>query len=131
MLYDDISDTLRRLIRTTFIARPGYNLIVSDYSAIKAKVLAHLTGESWSFKVFADGNDIYCASASQVFGVPVEKHGVNSHLRQKCKIAELALSYGGSVGALKSMEALEMGLSKELQPLVDSWRASNPMITAF
>lgn len=132
MLYDDIPDTLSQLIRTAFIAKPGYKFIVSDYSAIEARVLAHLAGEAWRSKVFAEGKDIYCASASQMFGVPVEKHGVNSHLRQKGKIAELALGYGGSVGALKSMGALEMGLTEEeLQPLVDSWRNSNPMITAF
>lgn len=132
LLYDDIPDTLSQLIRTAFIARPGYKFVVSDYSAIEARVLAHLAGESWRSKVFAEGKDIYCASASQMFGVPVEKHGVNSHLRQKGKIAELALGYGGSVGALKSMGALEMGLTEEeLQPLVDSWRASNPNITAF
>ena len=132
MLYDDIPDTLSQLIRTAFIAKPGYKFIVSDYSAIEARVLAHLAGETWRSKVFAEGKDIYCASASQMFGVPVEKHGINSHLRQKGKIAELALGYGGSVGALKSMGALEMGLNEEeLQPLVDSWRNSNPMITAF
>ena len=132
MLYDDIPDTLSQLIRTAFIARPGYKFIVSDYSAIEARVLAHLAGETWRSKVFAEGKDIYCASASQMFGVPVEKHGVNSHLRQKGKIAELALGYGGSVGALKSMGALEIGLTEEeMQPLVDSWRNSNPMITAF
>lgn len=132
LLYDDIPDTLSQLIRTAFIARPGYKFVVSDYSAIEARVLAHLAGETWRSKVFAEGKDIYCASASQMFGVPVEKHGVNSHLRQKGKIAELALGYGGSVGALISMGALDMGLTKdELQPLVDSWRASNPNITAF
>ena len=132
LLYDDIPDTLSQLIRTAFIARPGYKFVVSDYSAIEARVLAHLAGESWRSKVFAEGKDIYCASASQMFGVPVEKHGVNSHLRQKGKIAELALGYGGSVGALISMGALDMGLTEdELQPLVDSWRASNPNITAF
>ena len=132
LLYDDIPNTLSQLIRTAFIARDGYKFIVSDFSAIEARVLAFLAGETWRSKVFAEGKDIYCASASQMFGVPVEKHGVNSHLRQKGKIAELALGYGGSVGALKSMGALEMGLSEEeLQPLVNSWRASNPMITAF
>lgn len=132
LLYDDIPDTLSQLIRTAFIARPEYKFVVSDYSAIEARVLAHLAGESWRSKVFAEGKDIYCASASQMFGVPVEKHGVNSHLRQKGKIAELALGYGGSVGALISMGALDMGLTEdELQPLVDSWRASNPNITAF
>lgn len=103
LLYDDIPDTLSQLIRTAFIARPGYKFVVSDYSAIEARVLAHLAGESWRSKVFAEGKDIYCASASQMFGVPVEKHGINSHLRQKGKIAELALGYGGSVGALISM----------------------------
>ena len=132
LLYDDIPDTLSQLIRTAFIARDGYKFIVSDFSAIEARVLAYLAGETWRSKVFAEGKDIYCASASQMFGVPVEKHGINGHLRQKGKIAELALGYGGSVGALKSMGALEMGLSEEeLQPLVNSWRSSNPMITAF
>ena len=132
LLYDDIPDTLSQLIRTAFIARPGYKFVVSDYSAIEARVLAYLAGETWRSKVFAEGKDIYCASASQMFGVPVEKHGINSYLRQKGKIAELALGYGGSVGALISMGALDMGLTEdELQPLVDSWRASNPNITAF
>lgn len=132
LLYDDIPDTLSQLIRTAFVPRPGYKFIVSDFSAIEARVLAYLAGETWRSKVFAEGKDIYCASASQMFGVPVEKHGNNGHLRQKGKIAELALGYGGSVGALKSMGALEMGLTEEeLQPLVNSWRSSNPMITAF
>ena len=132
LLYDDIPDTLSQLIRTAFIARPRYKFVVSDYSAIEARVLAYLAGETWRSKVFAEGKDIYCASASQMFSVPVEKHGINSHLRQKGKIAELALGYGGSVGALISMGALDMGLTEdELQPLVDSWRASNPNITAF
>ena len=95
-------------------------------------MLAYIAGETWRSKVFTEGKDIYCASASQMFGVPVEKHGINGHLRQKCKIAELALGYGGSVGALKSMGALEIGLTEEeLQPLVNSWQNSNPMITAF
>ncbi len=132
LLYDSVPAVLSELIRTAFVPRPGYKFIVSDFSAIEARVLAFLAGETWRSKVFAEGKDIYCASASQMFGVPVEKHGVNSHLRQKGKIAELALGYGGSVGALKSMGALEMGLSEdELQPLVTSWRESNPMITAF
>ena len=132
LLYDSVPAVLSELIRTAFVPRPGYKFIVSDFSAIEARVLAFLAGETWRSKVFAEGKDIYCASASQRFGVPVEKHGVNSHLRQKGKIAELALGYGGSVGALKSMGALEMGLSEdELQPLVTSWRESNPMITAF
>lgn len=121
LLYDDIPDTLSQLIRTAFVAKNNHKFIVSDYSAIEARVLVHLAGETWRSKVFAEGKDIYCASASQMFGVPVEKHGVNAHLRQKDKISELALGYGGSVGALKSMGALEMGLSEdELQPLVDS-----------
>lgn len=132
LLYDDIPDTLSQLIRTAFVPRPGYKFIVSDFSAIEARVLAYLAGETWRSKVFAEGKDIYCASASQMFGIPVEKHGINGHLRQKGKIAELALGYGGSVGALKSMGALEMGLTEEeLQPLVNSWRNSNPMITSF
>ena len=132
LLYDSVPAVLSELIRTAFIPRPGYKFIVSDFSAIEARVLAHLAGETWRSRVFAEGKDIYCASASQMFGVPVEKHGINSHLRQKGKIAELALGYGGSISALKSMGALEMGLSEEeLQPLVNSWRTSNPMITAF
>ena len=132
LLFDSVPAVLSELIRTAFIPRPGYKFIVSDFSAIEARVLAFLAGETWRSKVFTKGKDIYCASASQMFGVPVEKHGINSHLRQKGKIAELALGYGGSVGALKSMGALDMGLSEEeLQPLVNSWRASNPMITAF
>lgn len=132
LLYDSVPTVLSELIRTAFVPRPGYKFIVSDFSAIEASVLAYLAGETWRSKVFAEGKDIYCASASQMFGVPVEKHGVNSHLRQKGKIAELALGYGGSVGALISMGALEMGLPEEdLQSLVSAWRNSNPMITAF
>lgn len=132
MLYEDIPDTLSQLIRTAFVPQEGRKFIVADFSAIEARVIAWFAGERWRLKVFEDGGDIYCASASQMFHVPVEKHGVNGHLRQKGKIAELALGYGGSVGALKSMGALEMGLSEEeLQPLVDAWRDSNPMITQF
>ncbi len=132
LLYDNIPGVLSELIRTAFIPRPGYKYIVSDFSAIEARVLSFLAGEDWRIDVFRDGKDIYCASASQMFGVPVEKHGVNSHLRQKGKIAELALGYGGSVGALKAMGALEMGLEEqELQPLVTAWRESNPHITRF
>lgn len=132
MLYEDIPDTLSQLIRTAFVPQDGRKFIVADFSAIEARVIAWFAGERWRLKVFADGGDIYCASASQMFHVPVEKHGVNGHLRQKGKIAELALGYGGSVGALKSMGALEMGLAEEeLQPLVDAWRTSNPMITQF
>lgn len=132
MLYEDIPDTLSQLIRTAFIPRTGFKFIVADFSAIEARVLAWLAGEKWRMRVFAEGKDIYCSSASQMFGVPVEKHGVNGHLRQKGKIAELALGYGGSVGALKAMGALDMGLTDdELQPLVDAWRSSNPMVTTL
>ena len=132
MLYEDIPDTLSQLIRTSFIPRTGFKFIVADFSAIEARVLAWLAGEKWRMRVFAEGKDIYCSSASQMFGVPVEKHGVNGHLRQKGKIAELALGYGGSVGALKAMGALDMGLNEdELQPLVDAWRSSNPMVTTL
>ena len=132
LLYDDIPDTLSQLIRTAFVPQDGRKFIVADFSAIEARVLAWLAGEKWRMQVFADGKDIYCSSASQMFGVPVEKHGINGHLRQKGKIAELALGYGGSVGALKSMGALEMGLTEEeLQPLVNAWRNANPMITAL
>ena len=130
LLYEDIPDTLSQLIRTAFVPQEGRKFIVSDFSAIEARVLAWLAGERWRMKVFEEGKDIYCSSASQMFGVPVEKHGINGHLRQKGKIAELALGYGGSVGALKSMGALEMGLTEEeLQPLVNAWRDANPMIT--
>lgn len=129
LFYDDIPDTLSQLIRTAFIPKQGYNFYVADFSAIEARVIAHLAGETWRAEVFKNGGDIYCASASQMFRVPVEKHGINGHLRQKGKIAELALGYGGSVGALKAMGALEMGLTEEeLQPLVDAWRSSNPHI---
>ena len=132
MLYEDIPDTLSQLIRTAFVPQDGRKFIVADFSAIEARVIAWIAGENWRLKVFEDGGDIYCASASQMFHVPVEKHGVNGHLRQKGKIAELALGYGGSVGALKSMGALDMGLAEEeLQPLVDSWRAANPNIVQF
>lgn len=132
LLYDDIPDTLSQLIRTAFVPRPGMKFVVSDFSAIEARVLSCLAGEKWRSEVFANNGDIYCASASAMFGVPVEKHGVNGHLRQKGKIAELALGYGGSIGALKAMGALDMGLSEdELQPLVDMWRSSNPNIVKF
>lgn len=131
-LYDDIPDTLSQLIRTAFVPREGMKFIVADFSAIEARVLSHLAKEEWRSEVFKNNGDIYCASASAMFGVPVEKHGVNAHLRQKGKIAELALGYGGSVGALTAMGALEMGLSEdELQPLVDSWRSANPNIVQF
>lgn len=130
MLYEDIPDTLSQLIRTAFVPQDGRKFIVADFSAIEARVIAWLAGEKWRLRVFEEGGDIYCASASQMFRVPVVKNGENGHLRQKGKIAELALGYGGSVGALKSMGALEMGLSEgELQPLVSAWRDANPNIT--
>lgn len=132
MLYEDIPDTLSQLIRTAFVPVEGKEFIVADFSAIEARVIAWFAGESWRSEVFANGGDIYCASASQMFGVPVEKHGVNGHLRQKGKIAELALGYGGSVGALKSMGALDMGLTEEELPgLVTAWRQANPKIVRF
>ena len=129
MLYGAVSDVLAELIRTAFVPAPGKKLIVADFSAIEARVIAWLAGEQWRMDVFKNGGDIYCASASQMFKVPVEKHGINGHLRQKGKIAELALGYGGSVGALKAMGALDMGLQEEeLAPLVKAWRESNPNI---
>lgn len=130
--YDNIPNVLSELIRTAFVPKPGYKYIVSDFSAIEARVLSFLAGEQWRVEVFREGKDIYCASASAMFHCPVEKNGVNGHLRQKGKIAELALGYGGSVGALKAMGALEMGLTEEeLQPLVAAWREANPHITRF
>ena len=132
MLYDSVPGTLSELIRTAFIPRPGYKFIVADFSAIEARVLSYLAGEEWRSEVFRTGGDIYCASASEMFKVPVEKNGINGHLRQKGKIAELALGYGGSVGALTAMGALEMGLKEEeLQPLVEMWRNSNHRIVNY
>ena len=132
MLYDSVPNVLSELIRTAFVAGDGNKFCVADFSAIEARVLAWLAGERWRMDVFVNNGDIYCASASAMFGVPVEKHGRNAELRQKGKIAELALGYGGSVGALKSMGAMEMGLAEEeLQPLVDSWRTANPNIVRF
>ena len=132
MLYDSVPDVLSELIRTAFIPYEGGKFIVADFSAIEARVIAWMAGEKWRLEVFKNGGDIYCASASQMFGVPVEKHGINGHLRQKGKIAELALGYGGSVGALKAMGALDMGIpEEELKPLVDAWRDANPNITEF
>lgn len=129
LLYDSTPDVLSQLIRTAFVPREGGTFFVADFSAIEARVIAWLAGEEWRQQVFAEGGDIYCASASQMFHVPVEKHGVNGHLRQKGKIAELALGYGGSVGALKAMGAIEMGLrEEELRPLVDAWSTANPRI---
>lgn len=130
LLYDSVPDVLSELIRTAFIPYEGGKFIVADFSAIEARVIAWMADEKWRLEVFRNGGDIYCASASQMFGVPVEKHGINGHLRQKGKIAELALGYGGSVGALKAMGALEMGIpEEELKPLVDAWRDANPNIT--
>ena len=132
LLYEDVPDTLSQLIRTAFIPRDVAQFLVADFSAIEARVIAWFAGETWRQEVFSKGGDIYCASASQMFKVPVEKHGINGHLRQKGKIAELALGYGGSVGALKAMGALEMGLTEEELPqLVDAWRQSNPNIVKF
>lgn len=132
MLYEDVPDTLSQLVRTAFIPPKGKLFYVADFSAIEARVIAWLAGEKWRMELFKNGGDIYCMSASQMFKVPVEKHGVNGHLRQKGKIAELACGYGGGVGALKAMGALEMGLKEEeLQPLVIAWRNSNPNIVKF
>ena len=129
-LYDSVPDVLSELIRTAFVPYEGGKFIVADFAAIEARVIAWMADEQWRLDVFKKGGDIYCASASQMFGVPVEKHGINGHLRQKGKIAELALGYGGSVGALKAMGALEMGIpEEELKPLVDAWREANPNIT--
>lgn len=132
ILYEDVPDTLSQLIRTAFIPSKGRKFIVSDFSAIEARVIAWYAGETWRLNAFKNGEDIYCASASQMFHVPVVKHGINGELRPKGKIAELALGYGGSVGALKAMGAIEMGLKEdELKPLVESWRVANPNITKF
>ena len=132
LLYDSTPEVLSELIRTAFVPKPGCRFIVADFSAIEARVLAWFAGEQWRLDTFVEGGDIYCASASKMFGVPVVKHGVNGNLRQKGKIAELALGYGGAVGALTSMGALDMGLQEEeLQPLVSQWRNSNPHITKF
>ncbi|EGS31086.1 DNA-directed DNA polymerase domain protein [Peptoniphilus sp. oral taxon 375 str. F0436] len=132
MLYDSPSDVLSQLIRTAFIPKEGCRFIVSDFSAIEARVLAWLAGEDWVLNAFKNGEDIYCSTASQMFGVPVVKHGVNGDLRQKGKVATLACGYGGSVGALKAMGGIEMGLSEdEIQSLVDSWREANPNIVSL
>ena len=132
MLYDDVPDTLSQLIRTAFIPRQGMKFIVADFSAIEARVIAWLAGEEWRMKAFANGEDIYCASASKIFGVPVVKHGENGHLRQKGKISELACGFGGSVGAMKAMGADSLGLSDtELKQIVTDWREASPHITEF
>lgn len=132
MLYDSVPDVLSQLIRTAFIAKPGNTFLVADYSAIEARVIAYLAGERWRLDVFRNGGDIYCSSASQMFKVPVEKHGINGHLRQKGKIAELACGYGGGVGALKAFGADKMGLTEEeMQTIVTQWRAASPRIPRF
>lgn len=132
LLYDNVPEVLAQLVRTAFIPAPGSKFIVADFSAIEARVLSFLAGERWRMEVFENGFDIYCMSASQMFGVTVEKHGINGELRAKGKVAELACGYGGSIGALKAMGALEMGLTEsELPPLVDAWRNANPHIVQY
>ena len=132
MLFDNVPDVLSQLIRTAFIAKPGHTFLVADYSAIEARVIAYLAGEKWRMDVFAQGGDIYCSSASQMFKVPVEKHGINGHLRQKGKVAELACGYGGGVGALKAFGADKMGLTEEeMQDIVNQWRQASPTIPKF
>jgi DNA polymerase len=129
MIFPNVSDVLSQLIRTALIAKPGHTFLVADFSAIEARVTAYLAGEQWRLDVFAQGGDIYCSSASQMFHVPVEKHGVNKHLRQKGKVAELACGYGGGVNALKAFGADKMGLTEaEMQEIVDNWRAASPTI---
>ena len=132
MFYEDVPDTLSQLIRTAFVPRPGYKFIVADFSAIEARVIAWLAGEQWRMDAFANGEDIYCASASKMFGVPVVKHGENGHLRQKGKVAELACGYGGSVGAMKAMGGDVLNLSDaELKQIVTDWRNASPHIVKF
>lgn len=132
LVYDSVPDVLSQLVRTALIAKPGHTFLVADYSAIEARVIAYMAGEKWRMDVFAQGGDIYCSSASQMFKVPVVKHGVNGHLRQKGKIAELACGYGGGVGALKAFGADKMGLSEEeMQDIVAQWRAASPSIPRF
>ena len=132
LLYEDIPDTLSQLIRTAFVPQDGRKLIVADFSSIEARVLAWFAGEKWVLEVFEKGGDIYCETAARMFHCRVEKHGENAELRQKGKQATLSCGYGGSVGALKAMGALEAGMTEEeLQPLVDSWREANPNIVRF
>ena len=132
VLYGNTPDILSQLIRTMLIPKPGCEFIVADFSAIEARVLAWLAGEQWRLDAFQRGEDIYCASASQMFGVPVVKHGINGELRQKGKVAELACGYGGGSGALISMGALDMGLKEdELPDIISSWRDANPEIVKF
>jgi len=132
MVYDNPPDILSQLCRTMLIPKPGCQFVIADYSAIEARVLAWLAGEEWRITAFNNGEDIYCASASQMFGVPVVKHGINGELRQKGKVAELACGYGGASGALISMGALDMGLKEEdLPEIINSWRTANPRIVQF
>jgi len=132
MLYDNIPDILSQLIRTAFIPKKGCKFIVCDYSSIEMRLSAFYAGEQWVTDTFANGGDIYCETASQMFGVPVVKNGINGHLRQRGKQASLSCSYGGSVGALIAMGALEQGMKEsELKPLVDAWRQANPNIVRF
>jgi DNA polymerase len=132
LIYDDVSDVLTQLIRTALVAKPGHTFLVADFSAIEARVIAYLAGEQWRMDVFAAGGDIYCSSASQMFKVPVEKHGVNGHLRQKGKVAELACGYGGGVNAMLNFGADKMGMSEEeMASIVQQWRAASPMIPRF
>jgi len=132
LLYDSVPDVLSQLIRTALVAKPGHTFLVADYAAIEARVIAYLAGEKWRMDVFAQGGDIYCSSASQMFKVPVVKHGINGHLRQKGKIAELACGYGGGVGALKAFGADKMGLGEdEMADIVAQWRQASPTIPKF
>jgi DNA polymerase len=132
LIFDNVPDVLSQLIRTAFVAKPGHTFLVSDYAAIEARVIAYLAGEKWRMEVFANGGDIYCSSASQMFKVPVEKHGINGHLRQKGKIAELACGYGGGPGALRAFGADKMGLTnQEMQEIVTQWRQASPTIPRF
>lgn len=132
LLYDSVSDTLSELIRTALIPEPGHRFIVADFSAIEARVIAWIAGEQWRLDVFRNGGDIYCASASQMFHVPVVKHGENGHLRQKGKIAELALGYGGGANALKAFGADKMGMTEEeMVNTVDLWREASPRVCAL
>jgi DNA polymerase len=132
MCFDSVPDVLSQLIRTALVAKEGCTFLVADYSAIEARVIAYLAGEKWRMDVFAKGGDIYCSSASQMFKVPVEKHGINGHLRAKGKIAELACGYGGGIGALKAFGADKMGLTdKEMQDIVNHWRKASPTIPRF
>lgn len=132
LIFDNVSDVLSQLIRTALVAKPGHTFLVADFSAIEARVIAWMADVQWRQDVFASGGDIYCSSASQMFKVPVEKHGINGHLRQKGKVAELACGYGGGVNALIAFGADKMGLSEaEMSDIVTQWRAASPGIPKF